>query len=557
MTFFPPAVVGTAVPSPAAVLAALNARRLHAWWERDRVPGVRHPYVVAVRNLTGLEEERQWLEARGVQMIRVDALVPARYAAGVDDAVREHGRPVGPYAWDADRVQVLEMERYERVVLLDYRVEIVSPDIAELFGVRELMGTRTTRLPPAQVVTSRRTASIPMGNRPDVILVVTPARGALRLEYNLSLELLQYRTLADIMRHGMFYAWAIMPTNWVVAPPSLAHTRKHEARALYHDELGPELVAQWTSEEAAMQPSGFRSRCSSPVDECVRAANQSYVAYLSSDQDHWYVEATRMMFHRVRAACHAAGRPARQFTVTVLRGNVSTATHDLLRRDGFNVIEVAPLRSPGSIGWGHARYRHVWPKMRMFEVPFDRVVYLEPDQLSLDSCPDSTFDYPRVGPTLYAAYLPMCSVGFMAVDPSLRVMEELEREVENSTVAWDQDFLCRQFGLESFYVPWWYDGYCRILMHPDRYAHGRKRTVVLDYFWRHAHFVHYSGPKPWQEQARGGIDAVNLFFERWMEWKLAVNESIGDDRLRVPRRVRRFVCARAHLREACNEVTWQ
>lgn len=261
-----------------------------------------------------------------------------------------------------------------------------------------------------------------------------------------------------------------------------------------------------------------------------KSSREAWVAYLSSDGEPWYVESLRLMLYQLRKVCPAWEH--RDFVVMVpVRDDpsVSEASRRTLLESGFLLHEVPFVPTLATAG---GRMERVWPKMRVWGLTqYERVVYVDPDQVVRDICPAWLFDYPDV--TMYAYDHQQCGTGLMTLRPNAALLGSMVRRAERSCIMSDQVFTCREFFNVAYFTAPYLGGFKRLLYRRGPFSTSEKKVRPLgslaEFTTERAPFWHYSGTKPWDEDDCTNercAQAEAEFFQRYKMFKDEMREPV-------------------------------
>ena len=198
-----------------------------------------------------------------------------------------------------------------------------------------------------------------------------------------------------------------------------------------------------------------------------------------------------------RVVLHTGGVPEDALEPLRARGARLVATELLPTSDAFNELHArGRLHREAPFTKGEKPAFHTpldnFVKLRLWQLDYDRVVFLDADTLVLKSC-DRLFDYPEfsAAPNVYESLADFhrLNSGVFVARPDPRTFERMLAGLDREGAFWrrtDQTFL------QSFFEDW----------------HGLPVTYnMLQYVWFNlpelwnwpsVHVVHYQYEKPWQ-----------------------------------------------------------
>lgn len=212
--------------------------------------------------------------------------------------------------------------------------------------------------------------------------------------------------------------------------------------------------------------------------------------------------------------------------VVMHTGGVSSASLDPLHTQGAVLVQIDLLPTSDAFNARHARKSlhetapftkgtkpgfHTpldnFAKLRLWQLPYDRVVYLDADTLALKNI-DKLFDYPEfcAAPNVYEnlADFHRMNSGVFTARPDPATFEAMLAQLDQQDAFWrrtDQTFLQANF-------PDW---------------HGLPVTMnVLQYVWfnlpelwhwEDIHVLHYQYEKPWQDHDK--VNCLRPLIELW------------------------------------------
>jgi len=190
-----------------------------------------------------------------------------------------------------------------------------------------------------------------------------------------------------------------------------------------------------------------------------------------------------------------------------------------LRKEGYRVVPVGRIESPfpkEKCG----RYCDFYMKLRLWQLPYDKVVYLDCDMLVRHNIND-LFDF-TLGAWPAAAAVPECANqrspvngGFYVLEPSENVFKEMYRmrgKIEKALIQSGNDWeYTEQTFLHAYFRRCFFDQECdgsHLTKLPQTYnarmnyvCNGEKAGETFSDF-NNAHVWHFAGgPKPWTHSA--------------------------------------------------------
>ena len=189
----------------------------------------------------------------------------------------------------------------------------------------------------------------------------------------------------------------------------------------------------------------------------------------------------------------------------------------------------------------HRYYRHCLAKLRIFQLEYERVVFVDADAVPLKGLHglfDLPFEGPVAAPAAYWLPQPFWTSALMVVRPSADNWERVSRHFASASdqKLYDMDIVNLEFGSEIHTLP--AEMFCLNSEWED--INRPKFFADLDDTYAKASVVHFSAlGKPWSYSTsrvrRLRPHAHPAFYELWENWRRARDEISGAGCLEWPR----------------------